>query len=160
VGLQNTKQVATIHCRPQTQAGGRHEGRQQQQQQAKPAPQSVVRSNTQHSTCSTRVLPLSHLPPQEELIVEKRSKPPGYAAYCVGPDTTGRGGESWLGGGVALAAGCLGLGGWGKWAALAWPGWRAQSRCCPLLVGATPNDAPHVWSLPIFRSLLLPLPLQ
>lgn len=25
--------------------------------------------------------------------MEKRSKPPGYAAYCVGPDTSGRPGE-------------------------------------------------------------------
>ena len=34
--------------------------------------------------------------PQEELLVEKRSKPPGYAAYCVGPDTSGRPGEALL----------------------------------------------------------------
>ncbi|PRW45415.1 transcription elongation factor SPT6 isoform A [Chlorella sorokiniana] len=34
---------------------------------------------------------------KEELISEKRSKPPGYAAYCVGPDISGRPGVFYLG---------------------------------------------------------------
>lgn len=58
------------------------------------AVQQFRKAGARFSPSQPPYLALLGLPsPQEELLVEKRSKPQGYAAYCVGPDTSGRAGE-------------------------------------------------------------------